>query len=140
MKRVFLILICSIGSIGILSFGIFFIWAGRGSLSLDSIMASVKGLGGIKTLGLLAAVVQALNLILRGFIERISGFYKVLAISVMTLILGVLVLRMQGMTWFAAILHSQTTAMAQVYFHQLMKQFLKKPKDDYLVLTKRGSL
>jgi hypothetical protein len=107
---------------------------------LKSIIDPLSKVNGFKLLAILAAIVQSIILVLKFLFEKISGLYRLLFMQFLTLVLGVTILRMQGLSWAEALLHSQTTATFQIYFHQLIKQFLKKPKDDYLALNRRRSL
>lgn len=109
-------------------------------LELRSIIDSIAKINGFKLLGLIAVIAQALVLAFKFLLERLSGIYRLLILNLLTLGIGIVLLRLQGMNWVETLLHSQTTAMAQVFFHQIIKQVLKKPRDDYAVLTKRISL
>jgi len=110
------------------------------SLGLKSVLGSLKQTSGFKILGIVALLVQVLVLFFKFLMERLAGIYRLLIMNLLTLVVGIVFLRLQGISWVEAMIHSQTTAMAQVFFHQIIKQFLKKPKDDYAVLTKRVSL
>ena len=107
---------------------------------LKDFIVPLKESGGFKTLGLVAFLVQAVNLVLGFVVQRLAGIYRLLILNGMTLVFGVVLLRLQGLGWAECFLHAQTTAMAQVFFHQVINQFLKKPQDDFKLLTKRGQM
>jgi hypothetical protein len=112
-------------------------WAqGTADLKLAEISEDMVPGGGVKLLGVLALAVQILLGCLRFWIVRISGIYRLIVLNVLTLVLGVFWLHLQGFSWLESLLHAQTTAMAQVFVHQFFKQIMRKPKDDYVLAVK----
>lgn len=107
---------------------------------LPQLLARLRNKSGLQLLTYVAITVQILLLAGRAFLQKVAGIYRVLIMNALTLVGGIIFLRLQGMDWISAALHSQTTAMAQVYFHQFFKQTLKKPKDDYAILCRKTNL
>jgi len=100
--------------------------------ALQQIMA-LFGSGSLKGLSLVAAVIQGLMLLLRSdFVVQKIGAAKAslrLALVLMlSLIGGIVALRMQGMDLKAALIHSSSLAAYQVLFHQLYTVYLESKK------------
>ena len=99
----------------------------------DELTAFITAIGGIKGAGVLAIVVlavQGLALIFRTQLGKFAGIYQLLIVNGLTMVLGVVGLKMTtGMSWLAVLLNSQSLAMAQVYFHQVINQTKKKAED-----------
>ena len=92
----------------------------------------LEALGGVKnlgTLGIVALVVQGLMLVAKSALGKMAGIYQMLILNFLTLAAGVIALKMSGMDWASAILHSQSLAAFQVFLHQAWKQFGKKAAD-----------
>ena len=91
--------------------------------------AAMKALGSWKALGAMgiaALVSQLIMLFLRTPLASFAGKYKLVAIYVLSIVSGLLVLKVSGMTWGAAALHTQTLAALQVFGNQVYKQFIQK--------------
>lgn len=95
----------------------------------DDLQKFLDALGGIKGLGALGAavlVVQGLMLLFKSKLGELAGKYRLLAVMFLSLVAGVLALKLSGLSLGAAILHSSTIAAAQVFISQLIIQFYKK--------------
>lgn len=89
----------------------------------QTLLASLGGVKGAGTLGVVAFAVQALMYLFRSELGKFAGKYRLVLVLVLTLGGGVLALKMQGISWVAAVLHSSTLSSFQVLLHQVMKQF-----------------
>lgn len=92
------------------------------------LIESLGGLKGASTLAIIAFIVQLLMLLLRTQLGAFAGKWRLVVVLGLTMVGGVIALKMQGMEWVAAILHSSTLAAAQVFGHQMFKQFYEKKK------------
>ena len=112
--------------------GLAFAQAVDPAVSYDEFFAFLmKSLGGFKgagALGTVALVVQLLMKLFQTQAGELLGKYKLLAVLGLTLVGGVITLKLTGVSWGASLLHSATLAAAQVLIHQLYKQFLDKKK------------
>lgn len=88
-------------------------------------LGGVKGLGG---LGFVALLVQGVMLSLRSGYLPVSGRQKILVVSLLSLVGGVVALKMSGLGWSSAILHSTTLAAIQVFLSELNK-YMFKPEE-----------
>lgn len=96
---------------------------------IDELMkffASIGGLKGASAMAIAVVVVQGLLLFFRSALARFAGIYQLLIVNGLTLIAGILGLKMSGVDWASAILHSQTLAALQVFANQIWKQYQKK--------------
>ena len=101
---------------------------------MEYLIKSLGGTKGMTTLGIIALVVQ----LLMKFLET-SWFNKLVplkvlswklpAVSLLTIISGVLALVIRdGMSWSAALLHSTTLSAGMVFAHQWLSWFKAEPK------------
>lgn len=98
-------------------------------LWLQDIINSMKGLSGMSALGIVAVFVQ---LLMKGFktkFGKYAGKWRLLAVYFLTLVGGVLALKITGIGWLSAAVHANTLAAGQVLVHQIYKQFFEK-KDE----------
>ena len=94
----------------------------------------LKFIGGVKGAGTLAIVAGAVQLIMQllktevisKLIPKLSGAKKLLIVSGLTMIGGVMVLMVEGQTLVQSLLHSTTLAALQVFANQIFQQFTKK--------------
>lgn len=94
---------------------------------LMMLIAAIGGMKGMSALGIAAAVSQLLLKLMSTPLAKFSGKYKLLAVTGLTLISGVLGLMMIGnISIMAALMHSTTLAAFQVFVHQIWKQFVAK--------------
>lgn len=96
----------------------------------DELTALLKALGGLKgasSLAIVAIAVQGLLLVFRSSFAKFSGAYQILIVNLLTLVGSFVALKAQGMDVVAIITNSQILTAAQVFVHQLIKQFTKLP-------------
>lgn len=97
--------------------------------SAQEIMNFLAALGGVKgasSLAIAALVVQGLMLLFRSSVGNFIGKYKLLTVLGLSLVSGVIALKLNGVDIGAAIVHSSTMASFQVFLNQLYKQFFEK--------------
>lgn len=97
---------------------------------LAKLAESMNGLAGGGTLAVVAFAIQLLLFLFSGPLSSLAGIYKMLIVTGLNLVAGVIALRMQGVEWIPALAHSQVLAMAQVFIHQLLTQVAKKKADE----------
>lgn len=93
------------------------------------LQAAMLALGSWKSLGamgLAALITQLLMLMLRTPLGSFAGKWKLVAVYLLSVISGLLILKVSGMSWGAAALHTQTLAAFQAWAHQMYKQFIEK--------------
>jgi len=93
---------------------------------LQAFLVSLKGLKGASSLAAVTIVVQGGMLLMRSKLGEYAGKYRLLVVSLFTLLLGMGALVSQGMAPLAALMHSTTLAALQVFGHQLYNQFFTK--------------
>jgi type IV secretory pathway VirB2 component (pilin) len=93
---------------------------------LVKLLQSIGGAVGAGTLAIVAVVVQGVLLFFRSSFAKFAGIWQLVIVNGLTLAVGVVALKAQGVEWSAALLHSQTLAALQVLVHQVWKQ-LSKP-------------
>lgn len=93
-------------------------------------LMSLKGWQGFSTLGIAAAVVQGALFIFRSQFFGLDGKQKIVIVQALTIVAGVIGLRIQDFDWFSSIIHANTLGAIQVFLHQLYKQFTD-PGDKY---------
>ena len=97
--------------------------------SSAEIMAFLAALGGLKgagSLAIAAAVVQAIMLLLRSSLGSFAGKAKLTIVLLLSVVSGVIALKLNGVELGAALLHSSTMASFQVFLNQVYKQFFAK--------------
>lgn len=80
--------------------------------------------GELSVLAIVAAVVQVLMLLFRTKFGEKSGKFRLLFVSGLSLVGGVLGLKIQGMEWGSALVHSSTLAAMQVFGFELYKKLV----------------
>jgi len=87
--------------------------------------------GELSIMAIVAAVVQAMMLLLRSPLGEKSGRFRLLAVSGLTLVGGVVGLMTQGMAVGSALAHSSTLAALQVFGFELYKKLVveKQPQE-----------
>lgn len=93
---------------------------------VQDLLKSIGGLKGASALAIAVVVVQALLLLVRSSFVKLKGSIKLLIVTGLTLVSGVLALVVSGLPVSAALLHASTIAAFQVFAHQVLKQFLEK--------------
>lgn len=100
-----------------------------------AILVSVTS-GQLSVLAIVAAVVQVVMLVLRTKLGEHAGKLRLVLVSLMTVVGGVLALKVKGMEWGSALVHSSVLAAAQVFMYDLYKYL--KPDQVVPAETKRS--
>lgn len=85
--------------------------------------ASINGSSGVIAMVLTILVTQILIFLFEKNVINLSGTNKMVLVNLLTILSGVLSLTIGGMSIGAALVHSQTLVMVQVFFNQVWKQF-----------------
>lgn len=94
---------------------------------LKSLIDAVGSVKGASTLGVVLIAVQLIMQFLKTKWGGAAGKYRLLAITGLTLVGGVLaIMATSDVTFGVAIISSANLAALQVFLHQLYKQFLEK--------------
>lgn len=88
----------------------------------DHLVASLGGLKGAGTMAILTAIVQGLMLLGRSQFGQYAGKWRLLALTGLTVVGGVIALKMQGMPWGVVITHTIMLSSFQVFVHQAWTQ------------------
>lgn len=89
--------------------------------------------GELSVLAIVAAVVQFLMLLFRTKLGEKSGKFRLLFVSGLSLVGGVLGLKIQGMEWGSALVHSSTLAAMQVFGFELYKKLVVEKAPQQIV-------
>lgn len=92
-------------------------------------MAAIGGAKGAGTMGLIVVIIQGLLLLARSQFGKLAGKWRLAVVYLLTLVVGILSLKVSGLDWFSAFTHSNSLAAFQVFLHQAKKQFLEKGAD-----------
>lgn len=95
----------------------------------DFVMSLVESIGGFKgasSLAIAAAVVQLVMKFFRTSLASFAGKYKLVIVYLLSVVSGVMSMKLAGVDLFAAFLHSNTLAAIQVFGNQVYKQFIVK--------------
>jgi hypothetical protein len=95
----------------------------------DELLALLNALGGLKGLGglaIAAVAVQGAMLLLRTSAGELLGKYRLLAVYGLSIVSGVIALKIAGVELGAALVHANTLAAFQVFLNQVFKQFFQK--------------
>lgn len=100
---------------------------------LPLLLNSLGGIKGASGLAVAATIVQVVMYSLRldmvqKRLPKLLGKHKLILIYALSLVSGVLSLRLQGIDLMASLLHSNTLAAYQVLAHQAFKQLKESPK------------
>lgn len=95
-----------------------------------AILVSVTS-GQLSVLAIVAAVIQVVMLLLRTKLGEHAGKLRIVLVSLMSVVGGVLALKVKGMEWGSALVHSSVLAAAQVFMYDLYKYL----KPDQVVPT-----
>lgn len=95
------------------------------------LLQSLGGLKGASALAIIGLVVQIIVKFLNSDLsnqvfKNFSGFGKLVSISALTIVSGVITLIIQGMSPLAAIFHSTTLAAIMVLVNQFAQQYKKQ--------------
>jgi hypothetical protein len=94
----------------------------------------LESLGGFKGASSLAVVMVFIQIIMHSLrlpyfqskLPPMVGKHKFLMIYFLSIVSGILALRIQGVDWMASLFHSNTLAAYQVFMHQAIKQAKEK--------------
>ena len=92
-------------------------------MSLWQFIGGAKGMSGM---ALVAAVVQIVMMFFKTSLANFAGKYRLLIVLGLTLFGSVVGLMSQGVSLAAALVNGATLSAAQVFAHQLYKQFIEK--------------
>jgi len=93
--------------------------------ALDLLIKSLGGLKGAGALAIVATCVQGVMLFFRTPLAAFAGKYRLLIVSILSLVGGVLALKLTGLDWVASLVHSSTLTSVMVFGNQVVKQFQK---------------
>lgn len=94
--------------------------------ALKQLLAGLGGLKGASALGIAVFVIQGVLLFFRTQLAAFAGKWRLLIVTGLSLVIGVLALSMAGVSWTSALVHANTLAAVQVFIHQLVKQLSEK--------------
>lgn len=97
---------------------------------LKALIASIGGMKGASHLAIAGVVVQLLIMLLKtplmgSVFKKIGGQWKLTVVSGLSLIAGVISLKLSGVELGAALIHSTTLTAFMVFANELYKHFAK---------------
>ncbi len=95
--------------------------------ALGELLKSLGGFKGATALGIVFLVVQALLLFFRTKLADFAGKWKLVIVTALSLVGGVIGLLVSGVPLLAALTHATTFTSLQVFGNQFIKQFAEKP-------------
>lgn len=95
--------------------------------ALQALLTSLGGLKGAGALAIAAAVTQGVMLVARSPLGALAGKFRWLVYSGVSLVSGVLALKLSGVDWVTALVHSTTLTAGGNWLHQMTSQ-LSEPK------------
>lgn len=95
------------------------------SQSLALVVQSLGGLKGASAVGIAAVVTQVIMAIARSPLGNYTGRAKLFIFLGLSLISGVISLRLSGVDWIGALVHSTTLSGAAVLVNQIIQQTQK---------------
>lgn len=101
---------------------------------LKSVFSFVTSYKEMSAFGIALAVVQLLRMILSleslgSIFPSLTSKMKLVLITFLSLVSGIIALRVSGLSWLECIMHSGTLAAVQVFGHQFYKEFIQKPNE-----------
>ena len=87
---------------------------------LNQFMLSIGGWSGMGLLGMVLIVIQGLMIALKGKLGAFEGKWQSVSILALSLISGVIALKMNGSSWGASLLHSSTLSLISAFASQVM--------------------
>jgi hypothetical protein len=94
-----------------------------------ALLTSIGGLKGASSMAIAAVVIQGLMLLFRTKLGEMAGKFRLLIVSVLTLVGGIIALKISGVEGPALFMHSTTLLSFQVLLNQVMKQFFSAKGD-----------
>jgi hypothetical protein len=94
---------------------------------LMQLWLSVGQVKGASALCVVLIITQAGMYFFRTELGQVAGKWKLSIVLLLSLASGVIALKLSGLTWVGALLHSTTLTAMQVFGHQVIKQFSEKP-------------
>lgn len=94
--------------------------------ALKLLITSLGGLNGASALAAVAVGVQVLMAFFRSPLANFAGKYRLLIVSALSMVFGVLALKLSGVDWVGALVHSATLTSVMVFGNQVLKQFKKE--------------
>lgn len=91
-------------------------------------LEAMKGMKGFGTLTVAGIVVQLLLTIIKANSTKIPGRYQIFLVQALSIIAGVIGLRLADFDWASAFLHSNTLGAVQVFLNQIYKQLTETEK------------
>jgi len=102
----------------------------QGDKFIEFLLQSIGGLKGLSALGIVGVVSQVVMKALQTpFLGKLAGKYRLMAVYALSLVGGVVALKMGGMPLLPALVHSNTLAAYSLLGHQAYKQFIVKRKE-----------
>ena len=100
---------------------------------LKLLIESIGGMKGAKTIALVGIVLKLLLAFLSSEIcgqvfKKLSGGVKLTIVLALSFVSGIISLKLTGLDWTAAILHSTTLSAFMVLSNQVYKQYFEKEK------------
>lgn len=92
----------------------------------SALIASIGGFKGASALGIAYIVVQLVMKFFSTAMGSFAGKWRLVIVTGLSIVCGVLSLKVAGVSWSAALMHSQVLAALSVYLNQLWKQFVEK--------------
>ena len=94
--------------------------------AFGQLLTMLGGLHGATAMAIVVVVVLCLMLLLKTPLGQYAGKYKLLALTGLTLVGGVLALMLSHVTLAGALTDATTFAALQVFLHQIVSQFSEK--------------
>jgi hypothetical protein len=97
---------------------------------LQNLLNSLGGMNGASVLGITVALVQIVMMVMRTHIGKIAGKWQLAIVTGLSFAGTILGLRMMGVSWVMCFLHANTATSAQVFAHQILKNFTPMDNSD----------
>ncbi len=92
-------------------------------------VAALPDVKSVGVFGIVVAIVQLLVFALRTQLGAFAGAYRMLIITLLTWVLGLLSIKLTGADWTSAVLNSTNMVLIQSFGFQAFKQFTKISKE-----------
>lgn len=97
------------------------------SQSLNLIMQAIGGMKGAGALGIAMGVTQIIMRLVQSPLGNYAGKYKLLVYTGVSMVAGVLALKLTGIDWIGALTNSAVITAVGTFVHQIILQ-TKKPE------------